>query len=150
MANLHDIRNCDSNIRRQLDRLGESWLDKGVPFDFMALIGCEYLDAVKPFLDTQVGPSLANELERALSYLYKEASHFIMQPLLIDKNLRYRASSFYKDIAAELNWSNQVLEKRLVEVNLDIDETGTYTHTSEEIEIGARLAWRNSGKCIGR
>lgn len=28
--------------------------------------------------------------------------------------------------------------------------TGTYKHTTEEIEEGARLAWRNSARCVGR
>lgn len=33
---------------------------------------------------------------------------------------------------------------------LEIQGTGTYTHTSEELQTGARLARQNSAKCIGR
>lgn len=150
IKNLEEIREHDSDLRQLLARQGEVWLHKMVPFDFVALLGNEYLDAVKPFFHDQVGPSLAIKLEKSLAYLYREAMHFIMQPLVIDRNLRNKASAFYEDLATELSWSNQVLQKRMVEVNLEIHATGTYTQTTQEIETGARLAWRNSGKCIGR
>jgi nitric-oxide synthase, bacterial len=39
---------------------------------------------------------------------------------------------------------------RLSEVRFDIETTGTYWHTSAELEFGARVAWRNSARCIGR
>jgi nitric-oxide synthase len=39
---------------------------------------------------------------------------------------------------------------RLAEVRAEIARTGTYTHTGEELRFGARVAWRNSGRCIGR
>ncbi|WP_280669575.1 MULTISPECIES: nitric oxide synthase oxygenase [unclassified Kitasatospora] len=32
----------------------------------------------------------------------------------------------------------------------EIDRTGTYEHTPEELAFGARVAWRNSARCIGR
>ena len=40
--------------------------------------------------------------------------------------------------------------KRLREVRTEIDENGTYRHTSDELRFGARVAWRNSARCIGR
>lgn len=42
------------------------------------------------------------------------------------------------------------LPKRLERVRQIIEETGTYTHTEEELTYGARVAWRNSNRCIGR
>lgn len=39
---------------------------------------------------------------------------------------------------------------RLREVRAEIERTGTYTHTAEELAFGARVAWRNSARCIGR
>jgi nitric-oxide synthase, bacterial len=39
---------------------------------------------------------------------------------------------------------------RLREIRRDIEATGTYWHTASELEFGARLAWRNSSRCIGR
>jgi len=36
------------------------------------------------------------------------------------------------------------------EIELEIQETGTYTHTKRELIFGCRVAWRNSNRCIGR
>ena len=40
--------------------------------------------------------------------------------------------------------------QRLEAVKAEIDRFGHYEHTSEEIEFGAKVAWRNSNRCIGR
>ncbi|SDH36515.1 nitric-oxide synthase [Lentzea fradiae] len=42
------------------------------------------------------------------------------------------------------------VEARLAEVHAEIAATGTYRHTPEELAFGARVAWRNSSRCIGR
>ncbi|MFG2294479.1 nitric oxide synthase oxygenase [Streptomyces sp. NPDC048603] len=42
------------------------------------------------------------------------------------------------------------LAARLQQVRAQIDGTGTYTHTADELAFGARVAWRNSSRCIGR
>jgi len=42
------------------------------------------------------------------------------------------------------------LEIRLAQVRGEIAETGTYRHTPAELAFGARVAWRNSARCIGR
>ncbi len=44
----------------------------------------------------------------------------------------------------------QTLRGRLDEVRREIDTTGTYTHTPAELAFGARVAWRNAARCIGR
>src|SRR5215472_17114481 len=41
-------------------------------------------------------------------------------------------------------------DRRLRQVRHEIATTGTYWHTSAELEFGARVAWRNSARCIGR
>ena len=40
--------------------------------------------------------------------------------------------------------------ERLKSIKASIQSTGTYTHNSEELIFGAKLAWRNSNRCIGR
>jgi nitric-oxide synthase, bacterial len=42
------------------------------------------------------------------------------------------------------------VEDRLAEVHAEIAATGTYRHTTTELTFGARVAWRNSARCIGR
>lgn len=39
---------------------------------------------------------------------------------------------------------------RIAAVRAEIAETGTYRHTPQELVHGARVAWRNSNRCIGR
>ncbi|MGA4844023.1 nitric oxide synthase oxygenase [Streptomyces sp. G45] len=40
--------------------------------------------------------------------------------------------------------------RRLAEVTAEISRTGTYTHTARELDFAAKVAWRNSVRCIGR
>jgi nitric-oxide synthase len=42
------------------------------------------------------------------------------------------------------------LEKRLDQVQVEILQTGTYRLTEKELSYGAKLAWRNSNRCMGR
>jgi nitric-oxide synthase, bacterial len=41
-------------------------------------------------------------------------------------------------------------DRRLWHVRREIERTGTYLHTPAELAFGARVAWRNSSRCIGR
>jgi len=60
-----------------------------------------------------------------------------------------KAASFIRQCYEELD-SPEAIEPRLDEIRAAIDETGHYEHTTEELEHGARMAWRNSPRCIGR
>jgi nitric-oxide synthase len=40
--------------------------------------------------------------------------------------------------------------RRLRQVRREIEAWGTYWHTPDELAFGARVAWRNSSRCIGR
>ncbi|WP_436771518.1 nitric oxide synthase oxygenase [Yinghuangia sp. YIM S09857] len=42
------------------------------------------------------------------------------------------------------------LAERWLAVRTQLEETGTYVHTNAELTWGARVAWRNSARCIGR
>ncbi|MEL6580585.1 MAG: nitric oxide synthase oxygenase [Cyanobacteria bacterium J06621_12] len=44
----------------------------------------------------------------------------------------------------------EVYLPRWQEVEQQITETGSYQHTLDELSYGARLAWRNSSRCVGR
>lgn len=67
-----------------------------------------------------------------LTALWKEAEQFI--------TLCY----------TELGKNDDEIYERLQQVKREIEQTGTYEHTYEELEHGARMAWRNSNRCIGR
>src|SRR5919112_120941 len=42
------------------------------------------------------------------------------------------------------------VEPRLAIVRAQVAATGSYVHTTEELAYGAKMAWRNAGRCIGR
>jgi len=46
--------------------------------------------------------------------------------------------------------TKSALGKRWAEVRRSLSKTGTYEHTQQELAYGARVAWRNHGRCIGR
>jgi nitric-oxide synthase len=42
------------------------------------------------------------------------------------------------------------VKSRLTVVRAQIAATGTYGHTTDELSYGAKMAWRNASRCIGR
>ncbi|GGJ61936.1 nitric-oxide synthase [Anoxybacillus voinovskiensis] len=60
------------------------------------------------------------------------------------------AEAFIRTCYQELGKNGIDTERRLTEIEREIALTGTYTHTYEELEHGAKMAWRNSNRCIGR
>ncbi|ADU29018.1 nitric oxide synthase oxygenase [Evansella cellulosilytica] len=60
-----------------------------------------------------------------------------------------KAKQFIVQCYGELGKVDEI-ENRLVVIEREIKESGLYEHTFEELEYGAKLAWRNSNKCIGR
>jgi nitric-oxide synthase, bacterial len=60
------------------------------------------------------------------------------------------ADMFIRGMYRELGKTETEMTSRLARVQQDIAATGTYEHTIEELTYGAKLAWRNSNRCIGR
>lgn len=60
------------------------------------------------------------------------------------------AALFIKACYSELEKCEQEIEQRIQAVTAEIHATGSYRHTKEELEYGAKAAWRNSNRCIGR
>ncbi|MDI2130340.1 nitric oxide synthase oxygenase [Yinghuangia seranimata] len=58
-------------------------------------------------------------------------------------------AGFHRETAAA-GRGEEAFEARWREVRTQIDRSGTYTHTLDELTWGARVAWRNSARCIGR
>ena len=60
------------------------------------------------------------------------------------------ATRFIHSCYEELGLSQEVQIKRVKDIEKEIIETGTYSHTKPELIHGAKMAWRNSNRCIGR
>ncbi|WP_413406929.1 nitric oxide synthase oxygenase [Paenibacillus amylolyticus] len=66
------------------------------------------------------------------------------------EQLQEEAEWFIYTCYEELGHSREDVQARLVAVIGEIEVTGTYVHTTEELEQGCKMAWRNSNRCIGR
>ena len=64
--------------------------------------------------------------------------------------LLLEAEQFIHRCYEELGMSIVQQMKRIEEVRSEVNETGTYSHNSLELEHGAKMAWRNNNRCIGR
>jgi hypothetical protein len=60
------------------------------------------------------------------------------------------ARAFLTLFYQESGRTKSALGKRWAEVRRSLSKTGTYEHTQQELAYGARVAWRNHGRCIGR
>jgi nitric-oxide synthase, bacterial len=61
-----------------------------------------------------------------------------------------KAKQFITICYRELGKNEHQIDKRIEDIQREIEETGTYNHSFEELEHGAKMAWRNSNRCIGR
>ena len=141
-----DISNPSSEIRKTFNRFSTKWNDLNLTAEALLLLGKELTSV------TSIALLDSNDiLTECFSYLWKECLKVgILYPIKAKYKLQRDAERFIDEIATELNWTHETKKKRLFAVRTEISATGTYTHTPEELEIGARLAWRNSSKCVGR
>ncbi len=68
----------------------------------------------------------------------------------MDKTRWQKAKEFIIDFYQETGQPGEEAKAKLEQIQCEIKESDTYMHTFEELEYGARLAWRNSNSCIGR
>ena len=66
------------------------------------------------------------------------------------KRIAGQAAAFLGEAYFELGKSEEEAKRRIDEVLQQIELTGYYTHTYEELKHGAKMAWRNNNRCIGR
>lgn len=69
---------------------------------------------------------------------------------MVTGNSTIEALDFLTAVAIEKKKASGTLAVRQVEVEGEIASTGTWIPTFEELEHGARMAWRNNARCIGR
>ena len=59
---------------------------------------------------------------------------------------------YYHERQDEMKGSEDLVskEQRMCVIRESIENTGTYEHTFDELQHGARIAWRNAPKCSNR
>jgi nitric oxide synthase oxygenase domain/subunit/hemoglobin-like flavoprotein len=157
VKSINELGRSNTSFRNAVDNLGEHHRKLGIPTYTYAMIGNHLLDCLAPLfqLEEQITkndkyPVKASQLLKAWATLYTEVASLMNYPMLHQTNLIDQATEFYNNVAEELGWSGRELKQRLLEITYEIASTGTYNQTTQEIETGARLAWRNSAKCVGR
>lgn len=73
-----------------------------------------------------------------------------MNKTIINNELLTKACDFISTAYNELGLDATKQSVRMQEIYHEINHTGTYTHEPFELKHGAKMAWRNSNKCIGR
>jgi nitric oxide synthase oxygenase domain/subunit/hemoglobin-like flavoprotein len=152
-----ELGSADDRLRHMLNRLGKLHRTIGVPTYAYALVGGNLIECLEPIFEKEEEeskntshPVMAIQLRTAFRTLYIEIMSMIYYPMLRLEKQVEEARQFYVQLQAEFQWTDAQLNRRMEQVEQEISATETYTQTSEELEMGARLAWRNSAKCIGR
>lgn len=92
-----------------------------------------------------------NVLTQKFNYKKFNYKKFNPQKLNSSQNsIISEAVEYLKLFYTEKNLPFANFEKRLSEICKEVQKTGIYRQTEEEIIYGAKLAWRNSTRCIGR
>jgi nitric oxide synthase oxygenase domain/subunit/flavodoxin/ferredoxin-NADP reductase len=112
----------------------------------------DYDRLVGPLLQTlsEFGHPLDERTSQGWRVLFSRVSRIVAEPMIQQERVLTEARTFIDQVATELGWTDAKLNKRWNEIAREVRVTGTYTHTNEELDHGAKLAWRNAPKCIGR
>lgn len=133
------------SMRPELRNLSQVHQSNQIPMaDYPRLAG--------PLLETlgSFGAPLTPRTRLGWEVLFGRIIRIISEPMAQQERLTATAREFLDQLAGELDWPKAKIEKRWSEIAHEIRATGSYTQTFEEIEHGARIAWRNAPKCIGR
>ncbi|MGY6409606.1 MAG: nitric oxide synthase oxygenase [Alkalilacustris sp.] len=112
----------------------------------------EYGRLAGPLLETlgRFGQPLDAGMAEGWRVLFDRVARIVAEPMAQQERLLDEARGFIEQVAAELEWPEARTRTRLAAIQREIRATGTYTHSTEELDYGAKLAWRNAPKCIGR
>lgn len=132
-------------LRPELRNLAGVHVGQQIPTSAYPLVAAPLMQTIEAF-----GGPLSAEARRGWSILLDRVVRMMCEPMHMQERLVAAALEFLDQIAGELHWPARKCEKRRSEILSEIRATGTYTQTFEELEHGARVAWRNAPKCIGR
>ncbi len=112
----------------------------------------DYPKLAGPLLETLStwGLPLNDAMRTGWTVLFGRVIRIISEPMAQQERLVAAAGEFIDQVADECGWPDTRKEKRWSEIIHEIRATGAYTQTAEELDFGAKVAWRNAPKCIGR
>lgn len=127
-----------------LNHLAEVHMKSLIPTWSYELVGATV------FKTLEGAKSLTPELVEGWGFLYDLLAKIIKQPMLVQERLLKEAEDWFRLLQREWGWTDAQYAKRMTQVAVEVGNSGSYTHTSEELQYGCQVAWRNSAKCIGR
>lgn len=69
---------------------------------------------------------------------------------MVAADFKREALDFLEAYGLEKKLDSRIRAARLLQIEGEIAATGTWSPSFEELEHGARMAWRNNARCIGR
>lgn len=149
-----EITNEKGPFRSLINHLGKIHLAMGVPSYAYPLLGQSILECLEPYFVEEEKQSengtKASDLRAFFVRLYSEVMSLVYYPMVHQEKLLAEARKFFLEVQELLSWSVVQFQQRMLQVEQDLQATGTYTHTFEELEAGARLAWRHHATFINR
>lgn len=133
------------SMRAELRNLAAVHVNYNIPTAAYPLVAAPLMETIEVF-----GGPLSDAERQGWGILLDRVIRIVSDPMYLQERLVAAAGEFFEQVAEELQWPQRKRDKRWSEILTEIRATGTYTHSFEELEHGARLAWRNAPKCIGR
>lgn len=103
----------------------------------------KYARLAGPLLETlsRFGHPLDAQTTRGWEVLFERVARIVSEPMFQQERILSEAQTFIEQVAAELDWSDPKTRNCLAAIAREVRATGTYTHTTEELDYGAKLAW---------
>ena len=99
-------------------------------------VGCTPYECHGSMMEKDGFGKVANDDKPDVTEILKDATAFLTQ--------------YSKEYSTAYDNVEGGIDGRLKQVKEEVETTGTYTQTFDELQYGCRLAWRNSGRCIMR
>ncbi len=80
----------------------------------------------------------------------RQATHQQIRYPLEDPQEIVREARAYCHLFHQEHGTPQLYQERLIAIQAEIERTGMYWQSTDELVYGAQVAWRNSTRCIGR
>eukprot|EP00457_Paulinella_chromatophora_P000348 gb/GEZN01000348.1/.p1 GENE.gb/GEZN01000348.1/~~gb/GEZN01000348.1/.p1 ORF type:complete len:1573 (+),score=252.12 gb/GEZN01000348.1/:477-4721(+) len=134
---------AESPLRSWLNALGNSHRQRMIPSWAYPLLGQSLVFAMG---NLEHKESITAAIVKMIMHTVNIQTAHVVQ----EEKLLQDVHEFYAQVAEELKWNPAKLASRQLEITKEVQATGTYKQSLEELTVGARLAWRNSAKCVGR
>ena len=91
------------------------------------------------------GPTVRPDVARWEAAPAKPFAPAVETPLDLEQ-----VSGFFEQYREHTKIPRHAWQRRIEAVYAEVEATGTYSHTTDELTIGAKIAWYNHARCVGK